>query len=74
MAGEQQKYDVVKMLDDMEGKFKEGLLLVQQMRHWTEEGYEKGVETMCDVLDLNYTEYVRAAIEQGIWATKKEEK
>ena len=73
MAEEQQKYDVIKMLDDMEGKFKEGLLLVQQMRHWTEEAYEKGVETMCDVLDLNYTEYVRAAIEQGIWGTKKED-
>lgn len=70
---DEKKMNITKMLDDMEGKFREGLLLVQQMRHWTEEGYEKGVETMCDVLDLDYTEYVRSAIEEGLWATKKKE-
>ena len=70
---EEEKYDVKKMLDDMETKFKEGLYLLNVLRHWTEEGYEKGVETMCDILDLNYTKYVRSAIEQGIWATKKED-
>ena len=70
---DEKKMSIVKTLDDMEEKFREGLLLIQQMRHWTEEGYEKGVETMCEVLGLDYKEYVRSAYEEGIWATKKKE-
>ena len=67
------KYDVVSMLDKMEQKLSEGLLLITQLRAYTSEGYEDGIKVVCDLLDLDSEIYIASAMEQGFWAVEKKE-
>lgn len=66
-------YDVGSLLDGIENRFKEGMVLISQLRMFTEEGDEEPVRIVTDLLALDPDIYIKSAKDQGIWASKVKE-